>query len=176
MDIGEFSSTPFAGQFPEAVQRYLGLQLLEDVVDASNAMGATRLVTCPPFEPLEALTLTFLDREIHASHMVSDADAWERIACGEDSLADLEFVTRERTFGIPDCPTLIQGWRGMADAIERAESCMSDNPDGISFFHLAFGSGVDSMRVWFNPTREANPLQFRLLDAYVRIRAGLPPA
>jgi len=145
-------------------------------VDASNANGATRLLTCSPFEPLEALTLTFFDREVRASHVVSDADAWERIACGEDSVDDSQFLTRERTYGMSDFPTVIQGWRKMADAIKRAESCMSDNPDGISFFHLAFGTGVDSMRVWFNPGREANPLQFRLLDGYVRIKAGLPRA
>ena len=176
MDIGQFESTPFVGEFPEVVQRYLGLPSLEDIVDASNANGATRLLTCSAFEPLEALTLTFFDAEVHASHVVSDADAWERIASGETSADDYQFVPRERTLGIPDLPTVIQGWRRIADAIERADSCMSDNPAGISFYHLAFGNDVDSMRVWFNPTEGANPLQCRLLDAYMRIKARLSPA
>lgn len=67
----------------------------------------------------------------------------------------------------------MQGWRRIVDAVERAESCMSDNADGISFFHLAFGNDVDSMRVWFNPTERANPFQCRLLDGYMRIKARL---
>ena len=50
---------------------------------------------------------------------------------------------------------------------------MSDNPDGISFYHLAFGNDVDSMHVWFNPTEEASPLQRRLVDGYMQIKVGL---
>lgn len=176
MDIGAFESTPFAGQFPEAVQRYLGLQPLEETVDASNASGATRLLTCPPFEPLEALTLTFFDGEVQASHVVSDADAWERIACGETSPNHSQFVSRERTLAIPDLPIVMRGWPRIADAIERAESCISDNRDGISFYHLAFANDVYSMRVWFNPTEEANAVQRRLLDGYMQIKVRLQPA
>jgi hypothetical protein len=176
LDIGDFESMPFTGEFPKAVQGYLGLKSLQDIVNGSNANGATRLLTCLPFEPLEAMTLTFSRGEVHASHVVSDADAWERIACGDTSADDSEFVSRERTFEIPNFPTVMQGWQRIADAIERADSCMSDNADGISFFHLAFANDVDSMRVWFNPTVGANPLQCLVLDGYMQIKSWLEHA
>jgi len=169
MEIEEFEGTPYAGQFPDAFQRYLGLQSLDDIVNASNANGATRLLTCAPFEPIEALTLTFFDTEVHASHVVSDEDAWERIASEGPSVSGSPFAARQRTFEISDLPNVMQGWRTIADAVERAVSCMSDNPDEISFYHLASGSDVRPMRVWFNPTEQANPDQRSLLDGYTWI-------
>lgn len=173
MDMYEFESTPMATQFPEAVRLYLGLRPLEEILDVSIANGVSRLLTCPPFEPVEALTLTFFDREVIASHVVSDEGAWERIACAQESANDTVFVARERPFRIADLPTEMQGWLKIADVIERSESCMSDNPDGISYFHITLGNGIETMRVWFNPTEVANPSQWRLLNGYSRIKASL---
>lgn len=171
MDINEFDATPTLGEFPEALRRYFGLSSLEAIADAANVNGAARLFTCPSFEPIEAMTLVFLDGKVIASRVVSDDDVWEQIACGEESPDDLQLVQRDRELSIPELPTIMQGWEPFAEAVRATGSCMSDNPEGISYYHLAFGVGVDSIRAWFNPTESANPLQIALLRAYARIQS-----
>jgi len=173
MDITDFESSPMMRDFPEALRRYLGLAPRETIAHAPTVRGVTRLFTCPSLEPIEALTLTFYDVEVGVSHVVSDDDVWERIACGEEPSDDTQFLQCDRSFSVSDLPTLVQGWQRVVDAVRNAKSCMSDNPEGISFYHLAFGIGVDSTRVWFNPTETADPLQIALIGAYARIKALL---
>lgn len=50
---------------------------------------------------------------------------------------------------------------------------MSDNPDGVSYYHFAFGAGLDSFCVWFNPTQAANPHERQIIGEYATIRALL---
>lgn len=64
MELDDFESTSIFGEFPQAVQDSLGLEPLEEIVEASNAIGATRLLLCPDLEPLEWLTLVFFDSEV----------------------------------------------------------------------------------------------------------------
>ena len=88
MDINEFASSGMLGDIPEAFRKYLGLESLKSIVNASNARGATRLFACPSFEPIEAITIIYLDDKVTASHAISDDDVWERIACGEELRSD----------------------------------------------------------------------------------------
>lgn len=173
MNIDDFASTPLAGKFPDAVQRYLGLASLAETVAAAEANGATRLLACPAFEPIEAVTLTFLDGQVHGSLVVSDDDVWERISCGDEAADDSRFVRRERRFSASDLRGAMQGWQPVVAAIAAAKSCMSDNPDGVSYYHLAFGAGLDSLCVWFNPTQAANLLERQIIAEYATIKALL---
>lgn len=68
MDIGESGSSGMPGDLPEAFRKYLRLESLESIASAPTARGATRLFTCPPFEPIQATTLLFLDDRVMASH------------------------------------------------------------------------------------------------------------
>lgn len=49
----------------------------------------------------------------------------------------------------------MQNWSKFADVISEADSCVSDNPDGMPFYHLADDGSV---KAWLNPTKRANPL------------------
>ena len=173
MDVHDFGMTDMFGEFPETVQRFLGLDSLERIVAAAGAHGATRLFTCPSFEPIEALTLLFVDDGVLASRVLSADDVWDRIACGGEPLSESPAPQPSRALHAPDLPDVLRDWKRVSDAIHDAESCMSDHPDGIPYFHVAFGGGVDSLQAWFNPTESTNPLQCAILGGYAQIRDSL---
>jgi hypothetical protein len=126
---------------------------------------------CGP--PIEALTLTFLKGQVHASLVVSDDGAWERIACGEEAAEDAGIEHRERTFLASELPTRLTGWQAIFAAIAEAKSCRPDNPDGASDYHFAFGAGLDSFCVRCNLTQTANALERQTIVEYATIKALL---
>jgi len=169
MDMNEFDSSGMLGDIPEAFRKHMGLETLDLMVAAPTARGATRLFICPSFEPIEAITLIYYNEKVAISHTVSGDDAWERVACGDDSPMDSQMPHKTRDFAPVDLPAQFQNWEVIADAVAHAGSCMSDNPDGIPYYHFAFGEGVDSTVAWFNPTKAANPRQCAMIDAYLQI-------
>jgi hypothetical protein len=173
MDINDFESSGMLGDVPEAFRRYLGLDLLESLVHAIGAQGATRLFTCPSFEPVEATTILYLDDTVKVSVAISDDDVWERISCGDDLSVISEVSQVYRQLAASDLPSEFQTWERVADALRNAESCMSDNPDGIPYYHFAYGERVDSTVVWFNPTETDNPRQCAIIEAYSQIKSLL---
>lgn len=76
MNIDDFASTPWAGEIQEGIGGYLGLLPLAEILATADVEGAMRLLSCPAFEPIEALTLRFRDGQVRVSPVVSDGDAW----------------------------------------------------------------------------------------------------
>lgn len=173
MDIDEFGSSGMLGDIPEAFRKYLGLEPLESIVCAPNARGVTRLLTCPSFEPIEATTLLYLEDKVMASHVISDDDVWERIACGNDFPIDSEVSPALRDLAASDLPPQFRSWELVAESLAGAESCMSDNPNEIPYYHFAYGERVDLSAAWFNPTKAANPRQCAIIEAYLLIKGLL---
>jgi hypothetical protein len=173
MDISDFESSGMLGDVPEAFRRYLGLETLESLVHALGAQGATRLFTCPSFEPVEATTILYVDDSVKVSVAISDDDVWERISCGDDLPVILETSEVFRELTGFDLPAEFKNWERVADAVRGADSCMSDNPNGIPYYHFAFGERVDMTVAWFNPTKTANPRQSAIIEGYSHIKSLL---
>ena len=170
MDIDDFGSSGMLGDIPEAFRKYLGLESLESIVSAPNARGATRLFTCPSFEPIEATTLVYLEDKVMASHAVSDDDVWERIACGDDRPIVSQMLPPLKALAASELPSQFRSWELVAESLADAKSCMSDNPNEIPYYHFAYGERVDLTVAWFNPTKNANPRQCAIVEAYLQIK------
>jgi hypothetical protein len=173
MDRSDFESSGMLGDVPEAFRRYLGLEPLESLVHTLGAQGATRLFSCPSFEPVEATTIVYLDNTVKVSVAISDDDVWERISCGDDLGVVSEPSQVLRELAGSNLPPEFQNWERVAVALRAAESCMSDNPDGIPYYHFAFGERVDMTVAWFNPTETANPRQCAIIQGYSQIKSLL---
>jgi hypothetical protein len=173
MDISDFESSGMLGDVPEAFRRYLGLDPLESLVHTMGAQGATRLFTCPSFEPVEATTILYLDDTVKVSVAISDDDVWERISCGDGLSVISEPSQVFRQLAGSDLPSEFHNWERVADALRGAESCMSDNPDGMPYYHFAFGARLDMTVAWFNPTETANPRQCAIIEGYSQIKSLL---
>ena len=136
MDISDFESSGMLGDVPEAFRRYLGLEPLESLVHTLGAQGATRLFTCASFDPVEVTTILYLDNTVKVSTAISDDDVWERISCGDYLSVVSEPSQVFRELAGSDLPPEFQNWERVADVLRGAESCMSDNPDGIPYYHI----------------------------------------
>lgn len=153
----------------DAFRRVLGLRPVDDIAFGSDAVGVSRLVSCPPLEPITAVTLVFSSESLSAHLAISTEDAWEHVACADDSEARLS-IDKHLVLSPSLMPASIAGWTQILASLRDAGNCIADDEEVRPHFHRAFGDGEDSLHAWFNPRRDAYPAQCKLIDAYGTIR------
>lgn len=138
----------------------------------AGAKGATRLLACPALKPIEALTLTFLDGQVHAALVVSDArrlgtDRLRRGCGGRRPIRAL----RAHVLGL-----------GASVATERLPARHRGDrgsqivPGGQSRWHIVLSFRLRRPRFGLrlvHPTQPANPLERQKISEYALIKVVL---
>ena len=171
---------------PQFIERHYRMPAITDLLKRPGAIGVSRLVEVPAFDPERIHTFVYGERTVEIISVVGSTSLWYslgRYTSTDSCLSFIEFppevfnpaalrVGSTLSLSAARRPAMIRTWRDLKNAALMAPSCDTEMLDGIGYRHSLCDAETSSRAEWHTPDEVDHQPQCGLINAYLGLLAS----